>query len=116
MQKTLDLSLELCTIAWNAYAVMALPGSALYIDAIDRGFELPKDYEGYSFHSYNTLPLPTTELSPSEILSFRDQAFTKYHNHPPFIDRVRNKYGDVAVKNIEKMQEIKLKRKIVDGW
>ena len=115
MQKTLDLSLELCTIAWNAYAVMALPGSSLYKDAIEKGFELPKDYEGYSFHSYNTLPLPTTELSPSEILSFRDQAFTKYHNHPPFLDRVRNKYGDIAVKNIEKMQEIKLKRKIVDG-
>ena len=33
MQKTLDLSTELCTAGWNAYAAMALPGSNLYKDA-----------------------------------------------------------------------------------
>ena len=37
MQKTLDLSLELCTIAWNTYAVMDLPGSGLYKKAIEKG-------------------------------------------------------------------------------
>ena len=42
MQKTLDLSLELCTIAWNAYAVMALPGSGLYKKAVDIGYIDPK--------------------------------------------------------------------------
>ena len=34
MQKTLNLSKELCTFGWNAYAAMALPGSKLYKDAI----------------------------------------------------------------------------------
>ena len=81
MQKTLDLGLELCTIAWNAYAVMALPGSGLYKEAIEKGFELPDDYAGYSFYSYNTKPLPTEKLSPSEILKFRDEAYTTYHTH-----------------------------------
>ena len=112
MQKTLDLSIELCTIAWNAYAVMALPGSGLYKKAIEKGLKLPDDYSGYSFHSYNTQPLPTDQVSPSEILKFRDAAFTKYHTHQPFLKKIRRKYGDIAVKNIEDMVKIKLRRKI----
>ena len=81
MQKTLDLSLELCTVAWNAYAVMALPGSSLYRKALNSGHKLPSSYEGYSFHAYDTLPLPTDTLSPGEILKFRDEAFHIYHTN-----------------------------------
>jgi anaerobic magnesium-protoporphyrin IX monomethyl ester cyclase len=113
MQKTLDLGLELCTIAWNAYAVMALPGSNLYKEAIDKGFEMPEDYAGYAFLSYNTKPLPTERLSPEEILHFRDAAFTKYHTHKPFLDKVQSKYGETAANNIKDMTRIKLKRKIL---
>ena len=112
MQKTLDLSIELCTIAWNAYAVMALPGSRLYKKAIEKGFELPDDYTGYSFHSYNTQPLPTEKLSPAEILKFRDEGFTKYHTSPNFLKKIQKKYGNVPIKNIKDMTKIKLKRKI----
>ena len=36
MQETLDLSIELNTLGWNAYAAMALPGSQLYRDAIKK--------------------------------------------------------------------------------
>ena len=113
MQKTLDLGLELCTIAWNAYAVMALPGSGLYKEAIEKGFELPDDYAGYSFYSYNTMPLPTEKLLPSEILKFRDEAFTTYHTHKPFLDKIHRKYGKTAPKNIKDMTYIQLKRKIL---
>jgi len=113
MQKTLDLGLELSTIAWNAYAVMALPGSGLYKEAIEKDFELPDDYTGYSFYSYNTKPLPTEKLLPSEILKFRDQAFTKYHTHKPFLEKIQKKYGKTAVKNIKDMAYIQLKRKIL---
>jgi radical SAM superfamily enzyme YgiQ (UPF0313 family) len=73
MQKTLDLSIELCTLGWNAYAAMALPGSKLYKDAIMNGTKLPATYEGFSFHSYDTIPLPTAHLTPAEILEFRDK-------------------------------------------
>ena len=66
MQETLDLGLELSTVAWNGYAAMALPGSALYKRAIDEGHDLPTSYSGYSFHSYDTLPLPTETLSPAD--------------------------------------------------
>jgi len=114
MQKTLDLSYELCTLAWNAYAAMPLPGSQLYKDAVERGEKLPEDYAGYSFHSYNTQPLCTDELSPEEILKFRDEAYVKYHTYQPFLDKLKNAYGDVAVNNILENVKIKLKRRILD--
>ena len=68
MKKTLDLSLDLCTLGWNGYAAMALPGSELYKIALAKGHKLPEDYQGYSFHSYDTVPLPTEKLTSKEIL------------------------------------------------
>jgi radical SAM superfamily enzyme YgiQ (UPF0313 family) len=112
MQKTLDLSKELCTFGWNAYAAMALPGSKLYKEAVDKGIPLPDTYEGYSFHGYETLPLPTETLTAAEILEFRDKAFEEYHSYPPFLEKVKNKFGNIAVDNILNMLEVKLKRKI----
>jgi len=113
MQKTLDLSLELCTSGWNAYAVMPFPGSKLYKDALERGYELPKDYTGYSFHSYTTTPMPTKYLTPSQILKFRDDAYVKYHTNLSFLQGIEFKFGKEAVDNIIKMTQIKLKRKIL---
>ena len=113
MQKTLDLSLELNTIAWNGYAVMALPGSKVYKEAIKAGHELPSDYIGYSFHSYETKPLPTEYLTPAQILKFRDEAWMKYHTHPPFLDKIEKMHGKRIRQNIEDMAKIKLKRKIL---
>ncbi len=115
MQKTLDLSLELCTVAWNGYAVMALPGSSLYKEAVDNNIKLPTSYEGFSFHSYDTIPLPTKYLKPSEVLKFRDEAFHKYHAYKPFLERVGKRYGSIAVENITTQNKIKLKRKIVEN-
>ena len=113
MQKTLDLSLEMNTIAWNAYAVMPQPGSKFYKDAVEAGFKLPEDYAGYSFHAYTKQPLPTDELTPEQILKFRDEAQLKYHTSPKFLEKVKNTYGDVAVNNILENTKIKLKRKIL---
>jgi anaerobic magnesium-protoporphyrin IX monomethyl ester cyclase len=114
MQKTLDLSLDLCTSGWNMYAAMALPGSALYKQALDKGYELPSSYVGYSFHSYETLPMPTEYLTPAEILDFRDKAFISYHSNPQFLERINQKFGSTAVGNIKSMLEISLKRRIIE--
>jgi radical SAM superfamily enzyme YgiQ (UPF0313 family) len=114
MQKTLDLSLDLCTSGWNMYAAMALPGSALYKQAIQNNYKMPESYEGYSFHSYETIPMPTEYLSAAEILAFRDEAFTKYHTNTRFLKRIKEKFGDNAANNISEMTKIKLKRKIVE--
>jgi len=113
MRKTLEFSKELCTFGWNAYAAMALPGSQLYKTAVEKGILLPNTYEGYSFHGYETLPLPTDTLTAAEVLDFRDKAFEEYHSYPLFLEKVKNKFGQTAVDNINEMLKIKLKRKIL---
>ena len=61
-----------------------LSGSQLYKDAIEKNIRLPESYEGYSFHAYNTIPLPTDELPAHKILEFRDKAYIDYHTAPSF--------------------------------
>ena len=100
-------------MAWNGYAAMALPGSGLYRNARKKGYQLPDNYSGYSFYAYDTLPLPTEELSPSDILEFRDQAFMSYHTHPLFLEKIRQRFGPVAVENIEKLTSVKLRRRLL---
>jgi len=112
IEKTYKLSEELCTAGWNTYAAMALPGSKLYYDAKMNNIPLPSNYEGYSFHSYETLPLPTNSLSAKEILKLRDEAFKRYHNYKPFLKLIEKKFSSKAAKNIIEMSKIKLKRKI----
>ena len=68
--------------------------------------------KGYSFHSYETLPLPTETLSPKEIVSLRDEAFTKYHTNKNFLELIKKKFGLQAANNIIEMTKTKLKRKI----
>ena len=113
IKKTFDLSLDLCTTGWNTYAAMALPGSQLYKDALKANYELPDSYEGYSFHSYETLPLPTETLSAAEVIKLRDENFIKYHNHKPFLNKIEKKFGKAAATNIVEMTKIKLKRRIL---
>lgn len=113
MQKTFDLSVELNTLGWNAYAVMPLPGSQIYKKARENNEIIPQDYLDYSFHSYTTRPVGTDNLSPEEILKFRDDAFTKYHNNPIFLKKIEDKFGKKASENIIEMSKIKLKRKIL---
>ena len=112
IEKTFELSKELCTRGWNTYAAMALPGSQLYKNAIDQKIILPENYEGYSFHSYNSQPLPTNSLSAAEILQIRDKKFIEYHTDQNFLTKIKEKFGISAVQNIIDMTKIKIKRKL----
>jgi radical SAM superfamily enzyme YgiQ (UPF0313 family) len=112
IEETFNLSLELCTSGWNTYAAMALPGSQLYKQAIEKGIPVPENYSGYSFHAYDTLPLPTDSLTPAQILKMRDEAYVTYHTYPPFLERIERLFGKEAADNIKEMTKIKLKRKI----
>ena len=114
MKKTFDLSVELCTAGWNTYAAMALPGSQLYKNALDKKYKLPDTYEGYSFHSYETQPLQTESLKPHEILKYRDESFINYHTKKSFLNKIEKKFGQKALDNIKEMTKINLKRKIID--
>jgi radical SAM superfamily enzyme YgiQ (UPF0313 family) len=112
IDKTFNLSLDLCTAGWNTYPAIALPGSQLYKDALTKGIELPSSYEGYSFHSYETLPLPTETMTPKEIITLRDDDFIRYHTNKKFLELIEKKFGKLAVQNIKEMAKTKLKRKI----
>jgi len=114
MKNTLEFSKELCTMGWNAYPAMALPGSQLYKDAITKGLAVPDTYEGFSFHSYDCLPLSTETLTASQILKARDEAFTEYHSDSKFLEKVKDRFGQVAVDNITDMVKVKLKRKHIN--
>lgn len=113
MQQTLDLSIELNTEMWNGYPAQALPGSPLYRLARQKGWQLPDSYEGFSFHSYECLPMRTDQLTAADVLKFRDEAWIKYFKRPEYLTMVENKFGVPARVNIEEMSKIKLKRKIL---
>ena len=92
---------------------MAYPGSPLYLEAKKSGLELPKNYSGYSQHSYDTLNLSTTKLSSAQILKFRDEAWMKYHTNEKYLKLIHDKFGQRAVDNIKSTTKIKLKRKLL---
>ena len=50
---------------------------------------LPEKYEEFSFHSFDTLPLPTEKMDASEILKTRDKNFTRYFSRPEFLQKIR---------------------------
>ncbi len=113
MQQTLDLAIELDTEYANFYCTMAYPGSPLYIKAKAEGKQLPTTYDGYSQHSYTSLPLAGENLASAEILKFRDEAWTQYFTNPRYLDLVANKFGDGAKQHLEELTKIKLKRQVL---
>ena len=110
---TLNLSKKLCTRGWNTYASMALPGSNLYKLALEKNYKLPDSYEGYAWLSYECQPLRNENMTAEEILKMRDDAFVEYHTYQPFLNKVKEKFGQKAVDNINQMTKVKLKRKIL---
>jgi len=113
MQRTLDLSLELCAEFANFYPCQALPGSGLYYTAKANGWKLPDSLSGYGFLSYDAEPLPTKHLAAAQVLKFRDDAWHTYFTHPPFLDLVERKFGAAQRKNVEDLATIRLKRKLL---
>jgi radical SAM superfamily enzyme YgiQ (UPF0313 family) len=112
MQETLELAIEAnCEFA-NFYSAMAYPGSQLYRMAVEKGWELPDSWIGYSQHSYETKPLRTEVLGAAEVLKFRDEAFMSYFSNPKYLDMVRKKFGADVVQHVKDLTQIKLKRKL----
>jgi anaerobic magnesium-protoporphyrin IX monomethyl ester cyclase len=113
MEETLKFAMENISPMANFYCAMAYPGSPLHLQAKRKGWKLPKTYSGYSQHSYDTLNLSNDNLTSQQILKFRDEAWTKYHTNPEYLNLLENKFGLKARKNVEETAKIKLKRKIL---
>ncbi len=113
MDETLKLMLDINAEWANIYCAMAYPGSKLYESAMEKGWQLPASWEGYSQYAYETLPLPTNYLSGGQVLSFRDYAFQAYYTSPRYLDMIENKIGPDTVLHIREMTQKKLKRKYI---
>ena len=111
IDSTIKLSLELCTAGWNTYPAMALPGSKLYKDAFDNGVKLPENYEGYSFHSFDTVPLPTEKLTAKDVITLRDDAFNIYHKDKAFLKSIEKKVWKNCCRKYFRNDKSKIKKK-----
>ena len=116
MQKTLDMAMELNSEWANFYCAMAYPGSKLYDIAVKEGWKLPKEWHGFSQHSYEMLPLPTKHISSKEVLQFRDDAFHKYFENSSYLNMVEKKFGMQVKEHIQKMTKTRLKRKLLENY
>ena len=114
MQETLDLALEAnCEFA-NFYCAMAYPGSKLYGMAVEKRWQLPDSWIGYSQHSYETLPLRTDALTSAEVLKFRDDAFQQYFTNPSYLALVKRKFGEEVGEHVRDMTKIRLRRRLLE--
>jgi len=114
MNDTLKLMLDINAEWANIYCAMAYPGSRLYEMAIEKGWQLPAAWEGYSQYAYESLPLPTNYLSGGQVLSFRDYAFQTYYTSPRYLNMVENKIGPATAAHIREMNQKRLKRKYAE--
>lgn len=114
MQQTMNLAFELNLANMNVYCSTALPGSPLYLNAKKEGRNVPEKYSEFGFLSYDHIPDSTDSLSSKDVLQFRDYFFDSYFTNPGILNRMKTKYGQVAVDNINKMTAIKLKRKLLE--
>ena len=113
MGQTLDLAKSVNAEFTNVYPCMALPGSPIYADAVQRGEALPTDYSEYGFLSYDCKPLPTQHLTNREVLRFRDQAWHELHTAPRFLDMIDARFGGQAKQNVLDQTKVRLRRKIL---
>ncbi len=113
MQQTLDLAKEFNCEYANFYVAMAYPGSKLYEEAVAKNLPLPDSWLGYSQFSYETQPLPTESLSPSEILRFRDKAFNEFYSSKSYQDMILKKFGEETLQHVKDMLKHRLKRQLL---
>lgn len=111
MNETLDLAIELNCEMSNFYSAMAYPGSQLYVMALEKNWQLPDSWLGFSQHSFDCLPLRTEHITAGEVLGFRDYAFHKYFESPSYLKLVKDKFGQDTYKHITDMTKHRLQRK-----
>tara|TARA_R110002020_G_C16318711_1_gene774589 strand:+ start:825 stop:2354 length:1530 start_codon:yes stop_codon:yes gene_type:complete len=113
LQETLDLAKEINAEFSNMYCAAALPGSPLYKEAVENGWDLPESISGYGFYSYDCKPLPTRHLTAEQVLRFRDNAWQEVVLDEKYLSLIESKFGHQARLNIVDQASLKLKRKLL---
>jgi anaerobic magnesium-protoporphyrin IX monomethyl ester cyclase len=116
MKETLDLSLRINSEWANFYSAMAYPGSQLHVMAKKNSWQLPEDnggpgWIGYSQHAYECLPLRTEKLKATEVLNFRDQAFSTYFKNADYLSMIDSTFGGNTLSHIKDMTSYNISRK-----
>lgn len=114
MEQTFQLSMEINSEFTNYYSAMAYPGSKLYTQAIANNVVLPAKWADYSQHAYGSVPLANEQLTASEIIRFRDQAFTRRFTSEAYLKLLDEKFGKDVVNHIQRLTEIPLKRQLLE--
>jgi radical SAM superfamily enzyme YgiQ (UPF0313 family) len=114
VNETLDLAKKINAEFSNVYPCMALPGSPINKEAIDKGWDLPSEYSEYGFLSYECKPLPTKYMTNKEVIKFRDDAWLELNSDKKFLSMIELKFGSDAKHNIIKQTNIRLNRKILE--
>lgn len=113
MQYTLALAKELRTEYINFYCVVAYPGSRLFDEALHEGWVPPRDWLAWSFHSYGHEPLGNKDLTPAEVLKFRDEAFVDYYSDASYQRYIAMRFGERAVLEVQNMLRHRLRRRLL---
>ena len=103
MRATVAEAMEMMPEFWNVYASTPYPGSALYCEAVEKGWPLPKTWADYAQHSKGFTPHGTETMSPAEVVQFRDEAFRTFMANPVYQDHVGKIFGEVARKEVAEM-------------
>lgn len=116
MAETLALAKSLNTEWANFYCAQAYPGSALHTMARERGWRLPEDpggpgWIGYAQHAVDCFPMQTETLSRTEVLDFRDAAFTSYFTDPSYLAMLGRTFDQATVEHVKKMTQHTIKRR-----
>ncbi len=115
MRETLELAKALNTEYANFNSAMAYPGSALYREAQEKGWALPKTWDGYSQHSKASLPLPTRHISSKAVLAFRDRAFREYFERDAYRRMVEATFGEAVLAQVREMTNKTLERDLLEA-
>ena len=113
IQQTCRMAKEIMPEWFNVYSVVAYPGTKLYDYAVGNGWELPPRWGAYAHHAYDYQPLPTKYLTARRVLELRDKAFRDFYSDPSYLEYITRKFGTTARREVEKINSIKLKRKLL---
>ncbi len=109
--ETADLAIELSTEFINIYPCIDLPGSAIHASSN----RVPSaNYLRYAFLSYETIPNPTSTMSPSEVLEIRDNLWRKIYTSPSVESSIYKRFGSDALATIKELRKISLKRRLLE--
>ena len=115
LQETYDFAVK-HNFEWlNLYPAFAYPGTPMYRDYLkEKRIEEPKNWGEYALYGYDCNPVPTKYLTSAEVLRWRDEKFTQYHQRPEYLDMIETKFGSDTRIHVEKMTTQSLKRRILE--